>query len=195
MDSYRIRMVDPGGIITTVAGNGTSAHTGDNGPAIDAGFRDPFDVAVDSLGNLYITDYLSNRIRKINTSGIITTIAGDGSYDSSGDGGPATAATVYMPSGIATDSTGNLYFAESWAPRVRKIDTHGIITTVTGNGFYGSSGDGGPAREALLIYPWGIAIDSQDNIYIPTGQTIRPTASTRTPVATRRHSERSRFQS
>jgi sugar lactone lactonase YvrE len=175
VDQNRIRKVDPGGIITTVAGSGNALHSGDDGPAIDAQIRGPYDVAVDSLGNLYISEYLWYTIRKIDTSGIITTIAGDGgSWGSGGDGGPATEARLSMPTGIATDSTGNLYFVDSYNLRVRKIDTHGIITTVAGGG---SSGDGGSATEAALSFlTYGLAIDSQDSIYMATYNSIRKVA-------------------
>ncbi|MBT8374621.1 MAG: hypothetical protein KJN80_06895, partial [Deltaproteobacteria bacterium] len=120
----------------------------------------------------YMTDWNSYSIRKIDTSGIITTIAGNNGYGYAGDGGPATLATLYLPSGITSDSTGNLYFTDLYNFRIRKIDTHRIITTVAGNGNYGSIEDGGPARDAALSLAWGIAIDGQDNMYIATDNTI-----------------------
>jgi len=175
VDSPRIRKVDTSGIITTVAGNGTS--TDDGVPAIEAQLSDPMGVTVDSFGNLYITDWALHSIRKINTSGIITTIAGNNGWGSGGDGGPATLAELALPTGITTDSTGNLYFTDTYNFLIRKIDTHGIITSVAGvEGVYGYSGDGGPAREAELSMTWGIALDSQDSIYIATGDTIRKVA-------------------
>jgi len=167
-DSYnhRIRKVDPSGIITTVAGNGTSGYSGDGGSATQASLYDPMGVAVDSTGNIYIADSYNHRIRKVDPSGIITTVAGNGSYGYSGDGGPATSAMLDYPGGVAVDPAGNLYIADTGNHCLRKVDPSGRITTVAGNGSYGYSGDGGPATSAMLDYPGGVAVDTSGNIYI-----------------------------
>ena len=152
--------------IITVAGNGTSDYSGDNGPAMSAGLPWPCAVAVDSSDNLYIADSLHNRIRKVDTSGIITTLAGNGTYGYSGDNGPATSAELYYPYGVEVDSSGNLYIADGNNQRIRKVDTSGIITTVAGNGYIGYSGDNGPATSAELNLPSDVAIDSLGSLYI-----------------------------
>jgi uncharacterized protein (TIGR03437 family) len=157
----RVRKVS-GGAITTVAGNGTLGFSGDNGPATSAQFYAPAGLAVDSLGNLYIADYGNNRIRKV-SGGLVTTVAGGGA--SLGDNGPATSAQLNLPYGIAVDSTGNLYVADWGNNRIRKI-SNGVITTVAGTGTRGFSGDNGPAIDAQLANPEGVAVDSAGNLYI-----------------------------
>ncbi|MCP4263323.1 MAG: hypothetical protein GY774_38325, partial [Planctomycetes bacterium] len=165
-NNHRIRKVDTSGIITTVAGNGQIIYSGDGGPASEAGLRFPYGVAVDSIGNVYIADTGNQRIRKVDTSGIITTVAGNGQYGYSGDGGPASEAELYEPIGMSVDSIGNIYVSDSGNHRIRKVDTSGIITTVAGSGQYGYSGDDGPATEAELYWPRDVAVDSIGNIYI-----------------------------
>jgi len=154
------------GNINTVAGLGSSA--GDNGPATSAQLNAPFGVVLDSAGNFYIADTYNNRVREvIASSGIIVTLAGNGAGGSSGDGGMATSALIYLPSGVVLDSAGNLYIADSGNNRVRKITAStGIITTVAGNGIAGYSGDGGAATGAELSFPSGLALDSAGNLYI-----------------------------
>ena len=164
--NQRIRKVDTSGIITTVAGNGTADYSGDGGLATQAQLDWPSGVAVDSAGNIYIADSTSHRIRKVDTSGIITTVAGNGNRGFSGDGGPATDASFYHPWAVAVDSAGNIYIADYYDHRIRKVDNSGIITTVAGNGNEGFSGDGGPATDASLYWPYGVAVDSAGNIYI-----------------------------
>ena len=164
----RIRKVNAAtGVITTVAGNGSGVYSGDGGPATSAGFVAPGEVIVDSAGNLYITDYNGCRIRKVTAgTGVITTVAGNGTVGYSGDGGPATSAAFHYPGGVGIDSAGNLYIADQYNDRIRKVSaTTGIITTVAGNGTQGYSGDGGPATSAELYYPGTIAIDSANNVY------------------------------
>ena len=162
----RIRKVDTSGIITTVAGDGFGGFSGDGGPATSASLREPFGVALDGAGNLFIADRRNHRIRKVDTSGIITTVAGIGSFGFSGDGGPATSASLANPAGVALDAAGNLFIADGSNNRVRKVDTSGIITTVAGNGSSGFSGDGGPATSANLGTPFGVALDGSGNLFI-----------------------------
>ncbi|HLY62799.1 MAG TPA: PxKF domain-containing protein [Terriglobia bacterium] len=162
--------ITPASIITTVAGNGTADYRGDNGPATSAEIRDPIAVAVDSAGNVYIADTSNSRVRKVSTSGTITTFAGGGTgcagqTDSVGDGCPATSANFALTYGVAVDSAGNVYIADTDNFRLRKVGTDGIITTVAGNGTYGYSGDGGPATSAELDSPFGVAVDSAGNLY------------------------------
>ena len=130
----RIRKVGTNGIITTVAGNGTQGYSGDGGAATNAELNYPAGVAVDATGNLFIADSINNRIRKVGTNGIITTVAGNGTAGYSGDGGAATNAELNDPSGVAVDATGNLFIADDDNNRIRKVGTNGIITTVAGNG-------------------------------------------------------------
>jgi sugar lactone lactonase YvrE len=162
----RIRKVDINGIITTVAGNGTRGFSGDGGPATSAELSGPYGVALDSVGNLYFSDIFNYRIRKVDLNGIITTVAGNGTNGFSGDGGPATSARLTLPIGVELDAAGNLYFADRDNQRIRKVDIHGIITTIAGNGREGYSGDGGPATSAELGLPYGIALDAAGNLYI-----------------------------
>ena len=162
-----IRRIDAiTGVITTIAGIGTAGFSGDGGPATLAEFNDPNYLALDHLGNLYITDYHNYRVRKIDTSGIITTYAGSGSSSYSGDGGAATLAGFDGMRGIATDDSNNVYVGDVLIGIIRKIDhSTGIISTVAGNGISGFSGDGGPATLAELNQIHDIYIDNSDNIY------------------------------
>ena len=172
----RVRKVDRAGIITTVAGTdewGCCGSSGDGGPAVAAQLNGPAAVAFDSQGNLFIADHWNNRVRKVDRAGIITTVAGTDEQGFSGDGGPATAAQLGGPLAVAFDSQGNLFIADHWNNRVRKIDRAGIITTVAGTGEQGFSGDGGPATAAQLGYPDSVAFDSQGNLYIAGSWSIR----------------------
>ena len=159
----RIRKVS-NGVITTFAGSATFGFGGDNGPATSARIFGPQAVAVDAAGNLYIADSINNRIRKV-TNGVITTVAGNGTAGYTGDNGPATSAKMYQPAGLAVDSAGNLYFADSGNDVVRRV-SNGTITTLAGSGTAGDSGDNGPATNAQLNYPYGVAVDSAGNLYI-----------------------------
>ena len=156
----------PNNVITTVAGNGSEGYSGDGGAATNAEFFFANGVAVDAYGNLYIADSSNNRIRRVDTNGIITTVAGNGNAGYSGDGGPATNASLEYPNGVALDPVGKLYIADLENDRIRKIDTNGIITTVAGNDTEGYSGDGGAATNASLFYPAGVDLDAVGNLYI-----------------------------
>jgi uncharacterized protein (TIGR03437 family) len=162
---HRIRRVTSDGLIRTVAGTGAIGFAGDNGPATSASLNEPEGIAIDANNNLYIADQLNNRIRRVDTQGIITTFAGTGVAGDSGDGGSATGATLNQPTGVAADS-GNIYVAERGGNRVRKISPNGTITTIAGTGAGASTGDGGPAVQASLNQPGGVAVDSNGNIYI-----------------------------
>jgi trimeric autotransporter adhesin len=156
------------GNITTIAGLGpaNAGYSGDNGLATAARLNSPEGVAVDTDGSVYFTDSGNNVIRKI-SDGIITTIAGSGATGYSGDNGPAIQATFTSLKGIATDSENNVYVADSGNNVIRMINTkNGTITTVAGDGTAGYDGDGGQATDARLSNPFGVAIDSQDNLYI-----------------------------
>ncbi|MBI5583783.1 MAG: SMP-30/gluconolactonase/LRE family protein, partial [Deltaproteobacteria bacterium] len=162
----RIRKIDPNGIITTVAGNGQRQFTGDGGPAVQAALAGPRGVKVDPKGNLYIADTDNNRIRKVDRSGIITTVAGNGLSGFAGDGGPATQARLSWPRSLALDQEGNLYLADTDNYRIRKVDVSGIISTIAGNGERANdNGDGGPAVQATVHDPYGVAVDSAGNVY------------------------------
>ena len=177
--NLRIRKVDTSGTITTVAGtgvegfSGASGFPGDGGPATSAQINEPLGVAVDGVGNLYIAGASSNRIRRVDASGTITTVAGTGEAGFPGDGGPATSAQLSQPLGVAVDGIGNLYIADTSTHRIRKVDTSGTITTVAGVGGSGFSGDGGPATSARLTTPWGVAVDDAGNLYIAVTRNYR----------------------
>ncbi|MGH9035110.1 MAG: DUF7594 domain-containing protein, partial [Acidimicrobiia bacterium] len=154
------------GIITTVAGTGSSGFSGDGGPATSARLKGPRTLDADRHGNLYIVDTVNNRVRRVDTAGRITTFAGTGSAGFSGDGGPATAARLDTPHGIAVDGAGNVFIADPPNQRIRKVDTTGRITTVAGNGSSGYNGDGIPATSARLKYPKGVEIGPNGLLYI-----------------------------
>jgi len=162
----RIRKVTPDGTITTVAGNGVAGFGGDGGPALKATLNFPAGLALDSNGNLYIADRNNHRIRKVTPDGIITTVAGNGVPDFTGDAGLALQASLNFPSDVALDSRNNLYISDRSNNRIRKVDGNGIITTFAGQGSPGFGGDFGPAKDALLKYPFGICIDVQDSLFI-----------------------------
>jgi len=170
--SNRIRKVNAyTGIISTVAGNGTSGYTGDGLLATNAELNEPEGIAVDTAGNLYIGDSYNHVVRKVTKStGIITTIAGNGSSGSSGDGGQATSATFDIIIGVAVDDSGNVYIANHYNAHIRKVTAAtGIITTIAGGGANAGTdgvGDGGPATGASLNQPDGVAVDGSGNVYI-----------------------------
>jgi sugar lactone lactonase YvrE len=178
--NFRIRKVDAAtGIITTYAGNGIEGYSGDGGPAVNASMSTPHALAVDRNDNIYFVDKKNNRIRKITkATGMITTVAGNGSTTFSGDGGPANNASFEGLSGVAVDSEGNIYLADV-SSRVRKVNqSTGIITTVAGNGLQEYAGDGGPATAASfgldkIVGSATIAVDTNNNLYILDGRNGR----------------------
>jgi trimeric autotransporter adhesin len=175
-DNTCVRKVSPaiGGIITTFAGVGSSpGYSGDGGYANGARINGVHDVAVDKHGNVYLADAGNNRIRKVTTDGFINTIAGTGTPGYNGDGILATTAQLNSPYGVAVDDTGNIYIADSYNRRIRKVSTSGIITTVSGTGARGHSGDGGVAEVATLYNPLALEFDKGGNLYFTDSTRIR----------------------
>jgi trimeric autotransporter adhesin len=149
----RIRSIAPSGIITTIAGTGVAGYTGDGGPALQATFNAPWEVAYDKKGNLYISDVFNCVVRVVNAAGIINTFAGDGTCGYSGDGLAATSESLNFPRGLAFDTSGDVYIADLQNHRVRQVNSAGIIGTFAGDGQSGFSGDGGPATSANIGNP------------------------------------------
>jgi trimeric autotransporter adhesin len=170
---HRIRKIDTAGNITTLIGNGTAGYSGDGGPASAALISRPHGILFDPAGNLIFSDRGNHRIRKVTPAGIISTIAGNGTPGYSGDGGAATAATMFEPAGLALDAAGNLYIAEVGNTVVRRVTTTGIIQTVAGTGVNGYNGDGIPATTARLNAPRSLAVDASGNVYIADTQNFR----------------------
>jgi uncharacterized protein (TIGR03437 family) len=161
-----VRMISPAGTITTVAGTGDPGYAGDGGTALSSQLNGPESVTTDAAGNLYIADYGNNVVRKVSRSNIVTTLAGNGSFEYSGDGGSAMNAQLYRPTGITIDRAGNLYFVDGGNNVVRRISPTGIIAKFAGNGTIGYAGDGGSATAAQLNNAQGLAADSAGNLYI-----------------------------
>jgi sugar lactone lactonase YvrE len=162
----RVRKVDAGGTITTIAGSGTAGFAGDNGAATSAQFNTPIGIAADSAGNLYITDYSNGSIRKISTGGTVTTVAGNGANGYGGDGGAATSAQLNSPRGVAVDTSGNIYITDGTNNRIRKVDIGtGNISTIAGTGTAGFSGDEGAPASAQVSTPQAITVTSSGVIY------------------------------
>jgi sugar lactone lactonase YvrE len=190
-NNYRIRKVSPDGIITTVAGSGpdgiittvagsgptrtgSGVSAGDGGLATEARLNGPLELALDQSGNLYISEAGESgghigggyRVRKVSPDGIISTVAGSDAPGFSGDGGPATQARLNTPAGLALDTAGNLFIADSVNRRIRKVDANGMISTVAGNGTTRYTGDGMPATETGFVWPVGVAVDAVGNLLI-----------------------------
>jgi sugar lactone lactonase YvrE len=164
--NHRVRKITTDGKISTVAGTGAATFGGDGSQAVSAQLNCPREVAVDSADNLYIADTGNHRIRKITADGKISTVAGTGTADFGGDGGPATAAQLNSPYGVAVDSTGVLYVADYDNHRVRKVTADGKISTVAGTGAATFGGDGSQAVSAQLSCPHGVAVDGAGNLYV-----------------------------
>lgn len=164
--NHRIRALSLSGVLSTVAGRGLRGYAGDAGPALDALLDSPAGLALDRDGNLYIADRWNHAVRKLDTAGMLTTVAGCGLRGFSGDGGPATQACLNHPTAVAVDAQGNLYIADTENHRIRKVGTDGIIRTIAGDGVPGFEGDGGPAHLARLRWPSAVAVDVQGNVYI-----------------------------
>ncbi len=165
----RARRVSPQGILTNLAGTGQPGFSGDGGSAVQAKFAQCFGVAVDAAGNVYLSDRLNGRIRRVDANGTVNTVAGVGRFI--GDAGPAAAAILSGPDesgvgGLGADSQGNLFIADRAAHRIRKVTLDGRIDTVAGTGYSGASGDGVPATSAMLNDPAAVAVDGQGNLFI-----------------------------
>ena len=150
----RIRKISPNGIITTIAGTGQVGYNGDNRPALDAAFNDPYDLAVDSTGAIYVADTLNHRVRRINTNGIVQTIAGTGVPGDGGENIPGVAAALNRPTGLALDTAGNLFIADSGNRRIRRVTPNGIISSV-----------------AIDVLALGLAFDPAGTLYFSEGST------------------------
>ena len=165
-EGNRVREVQPDGRITTLAGTGDAGSAGDGGPAKQAQLNTPQGLAIDSTGRIYVADTLSNRVRRIDPDGTIRTVAGNGEAGYQGDGKPATAAKLYLPTGLAIGFGDALFIADTGNNVIRQLGTDGIIRTVAGTGEAGYRGDGGPAAYAVLHAPGGVAFDDEGNLYI-----------------------------
>lgn len=178
----KIRKVSPTGIISTFAGTDTAGFSGDGGPAAYARINQPTGLVIDKYDRVYFTDDGNQRIRKVDTSGIITTVAGNGTASYFGDGGLATNAALRNPVGLALDKIGNLYIADGGNHAVRKVDTAGLIFTFAGTGYAGSAAENAFATSARLASPSDVAVDTAGNVYIScTGDfTVRKISPTLT---------------
>ena len=166
-DAFNIREINTSGIISTFAGvTASPGNNGDGGPATNARFHATYGLATDNAGNVYICDAENNRVRMVNTSGIITTVAGNGAPGFGGDGGAAIACKLNHPTGVFVDGAGNIFIADYYNNRIRKVNTSGIIKTIAGTGSLGFGGDGEVCTNAELAYPTGVYVDNAQNIYI-----------------------------
>jgi DNA-binding beta-propeller fold protein YncE len=180
---HRIRRITPDGLITTIAGNGIPSFLGDGGPATAANLQYPTGVALDHDGNVYIADAANHRIRRIDPDGTITTVAGTGSAGFAGDGGPATGAKLRKPTGVTVSRKGELLIADEYNHRIRRVGTHGRITTVAGASYIPTMydglvpgsyrGDGGPATEAFLDFPTEVLLDAEQHLLIADSSNYR----------------------
>ena len=169
--NHRIRVVDGAGMIRTVVGSGSAGaalggFSGDNGQAMNAQFRHPTAFAIGGAGELYISDQQNFRIRRVDSAGVVTTIAGNGVRGFAGDGGPGPTGSIGDPGMVAVDAAGNVYFGDPVNHRVRRIGLDGRLSTIAGTGAAASTGDGGPATAAALHEPFGVALDPFGNLYV-----------------------------
>ncbi len=164
--SHLVRRITPDGADSVFAGTGLPGYAGDRGPAVAALLRNPAALCLDRQGNLYIADSGNHAIRKVSPDGVITTFAGRGDSWFGGDGGPAAGAWLNSPAAVAADAHGNLYIADTGNQRVRKVNAEGVIETIAGTGARGYSGDGGPAPDAELDEPAGVAVDAAGVVYV-----------------------------
>jgi uncharacterized protein (TIGR03437 family) len=189
----RVRKVSSQGTIATVVGNGQFGEGGNGGPAVNASIDMTVNIAVDTAANLYLAEYNEDRIRKVGTDGVINLFAGggftgSGSNGYGGDGGPATMSQISTPSGLAVDSSGNLFIADCGDNRVREVTPNGTIVTIAGNGTSGYFGDGSLAINGELRPCSGIAIDAEGNLYVghndasSNGAAIRALRASSTPL-------------
>src|ERR1039457_5551494 len=163
---HSVFKVDTSGTLTRVAGNARPGNSGDGGPAATGQLNFPMGIAVDASGNVFVADRDASVVRKISGNGTITTVAGTGTAGFSGAGGAASSAQINGPFGVAVDSAGNLYIADTGNEAVRKVSPAGVMSTVAGTGTRGYSGDGGAARNAWLDGPESVAVDAAGNLYI-----------------------------
>jgi len=163
-DNFRVRRIDTSGTITTIAGNGQYRFSGDGGPAGSANLNQPVGLGFDVSGNLLVADLSNSRIRMIRTDNSIQTVAGNGTFGFSGDGGPAVNAALNLPQGVAADQAGNFYIADQFNDRIRQVKPGGTITTLAGGGV--AIGDNGPPSQAKLSFPWSVAVDAQGGVLI-----------------------------
>jgi serine/threonine-protein kinase len=166
LTANRVIRIDRRGVYTTVAGSGAAGYAGDDGPATKAVLNAPRGIAIDLHGNLFIADFLNNRVRKVNPQGVITTFAGNGLPGFSADGWPASSVQLWQPTAVAVDAADNVYVVEAATNRVRKVNSRGVMTTIAGTGQAGFTGDGGPANRADLQNPSDVAVDAHGNVYI-----------------------------
>jgi len=164
--NHTVRKITPGGIITTLAGNGTNGYSGDGGNGAAAQLYGPAGLTVDVYDNVYIADYFNNVVRKVSAAGVISTYAGNHTQGNTGDGGPATNATMYFPSGVAIYGHGDVYISDQGNNNIRKVDEMGIITHVAGTSTNGYNGDNGPASSAQLSSPKGLSVDGVGRVYV-----------------------------
>lgn len=171
----RLVRIKPDQTIQNIAGGSATGFHGDGGPAADAGLWNPFAMALDATGAIYIADTANNRIRKISLDGIINSVAGsdDPSLAYTADGGPARGASLLLPWGVAADSNGNVFISDAGENRIRQVSPDGTITTVAGTGEFGFAGDSGPAKRARLSGPFGLTLDGAGNLYFIDGSRIR----------------------
>ncbi len=164
--NHTVRKITPGGIITTLAGTGVQGYSGDAGNGNAAQLYGPAGLTVDVYDNVYIADYFNNVVRRVNSAGVITTFAGNHTQGNSGDGGLATNASMYFPSGVAIYGHGDVYISDQGNNNIRKVDEMGIITHVAGTSTNGYNGDNGPAVSAQLSSPKGLSVDGVGRVYI-----------------------------